>query len=53
MSFCSYINALALSNVRFAGDPPAISNHVEGERVSLTPSEHEALSSAYADSSTE
>jgi hypothetical protein len=35
------------------GDPPAISKHVEEERVILTPSEHEALSSAYADSSTE
>jgi hypothetical protein len=34
-------------------DPPAIGKHVEEERVILTPSEHEALASAYADSSTE
>ena len=39
--------------MRKRGDPPAISKHVEEERVILTPSEHEALSSAYADSSTE
>jgi len=38
---------------RIAADPPAISKHVEEERVILTPSEHEALWSAYADSSTE
>lgn len=40
-------------NVRIAADPPAISKHVEEERVILTPSEHEALARAYADSSTE
>ncbi len=38
---------------RIRGGPPAISKHVEEERVILTPSEHETLSSAYADSSTE
>lgn len=41
------------SNSGIAADPPAISKHVEEERVILPPSEHEALSSAYADSSTE
>jgi hypothetical protein len=32
-------------NIRIAAEPPAISKHVEEERVILTPSEHEALSS--------
>jgi hypothetical protein len=38
---------------RVGGDPPATRKDVEEEPVNLIPSEHEALSSTYADSSTE
>jgi len=46
-------NTVFQLKVLIAADPPAISKHVEEERVILTESEHEAMASAYVDSSTE